>query len=545
MYKMLLLGPIASGKTSLLNLLYNCGLIQALGYEEGSKQLRQFNDNQLENVKSHELESKTCNAKLYNVELGALRVGVIDTPGFGDIRGLEEDKKHAKRIIEVVKQEKYIDCICLVIDGRQSRMNASLRYILTFVTFILPREVLNNIILVFTNTADALDLNFNLRALKEFFGREFNDFFLIENPYCRLEKQKQKQIPYDQIVQSFKMSFDKAGDEIRRMCTTIESFKQVHAHIFDTLCRKTQQIEREVMKLITAYDYQQELEKKITMTEKEVHASQRNQRLNANFQSSRTKPARWIPVDTQHPNTLCGAPGCYSNCHESCYCVAKSFDKKTLKRCWCIKSSTKSDHCAICGHHYTLHYHNEVRWVNTGKTIELVIDQETKRKFEEAKNMEKKAVIVKQHLERDKTTSEKVMKKLSEQLLLTLEEFHKLSINQNYAKLLENQLAIIEHRLIGTAPEAWQYMYLRETKEDIQRKLDLVQATMKEPWSSRADASMQRQWACIILEVKPSATRDEVSKAYRNAARSAHKAGKNDGYFERVERAKDILHRQQ
>ena len=59
--------------------------------------------------------------------------------------------------------------------------------------------------------------------------------------------------------------------------------------------------------------------------------------------------------------------------------------------------------------------------------------------------MEERAVIAKQQLEHDKATSEKERKKLSEQLLLTIEEFHKLGINRNYAKLLENQLAIIEH----------------------------------------------------------------------------------------------------
>jgi len=73
-FKMLLIGETGSGKTSFLNLLCNCGLVQALGFTEGLAQFRQFNDIKLENAESRKLESKTTDAKLYNVEMGELKV---------------------------------------------------------------------------------------------------------------------------------------------------------------------------------------------------------------------------------------------------------------------------------------------------------------------------------------------------------------------------------------------------------------------------------------------------------------------------------------
>lgn len=201
-YKMLLIGETGSGKTSLLNLLCNCGLIQALGFEEGLEKFRQFNDIKLENAGSCKMESKTSGAKLYNVDLGELKVGVIDTPGFGDSRGLEEDKKHSKKIVEALKAEEYINCVCLVINGHQSRMSATLRYVLTEITSILPREILNNVIVVFTNTTDPLELNFDTDVFPEYFGREIEHQYTIENPYCRFEKTKMKQgkLPVDKIA---------------------------------------------------------------------------------------------------------------------------------------------------------------------------------------------------------------------------------------------------------------------------------------------------------------------------------------------------------
>jgi len=151
-YKMLLIGETGSGKTSFLNLLCNCGLVQALGgFTEGLAQFRNFNDISLENAESRKLESKTSDAKLYNVEIGELKVGVIDTPGFGDTRGFKEDEKHTKRIVNALEGEEYINCICLIINGRQARMSATLRYVLTEITSILPKRVLKNVIVVFTN----------------------------------------------------------------------------------------------------------------------------------------------------------------------------------------------------------------------------------------------------------------------------------------------------------------------------------------------------------------------------------------------------------
>lgn len=191
-YKMLLVGETGSGKTSFLNLLCNCEMIKKLGFNKGSKQLRKFNDSNLENARSREAESKTSGVKMYSIELDKveLKVGIMDTPGFGDTRGFQQGKQNTKLIIDGLKAEQYINCVCLVINGRLSRITATLRYVLTEVTSILPREVLNNVIVVFTNAVDPWLLNLNPDSLKEYFGRKIDPekIFCIENPYCRLER---------------------------------------------------------------------------------------------------------------------------------------------------------------------------------------------------------------------------------------------------------------------------------------------------------------------------------------------------------------------
>lgn len=497
--KVLLIGETGSGKTSFLNLISNCQFIQKHGFAKGSMRFHEFNDNGLENVSSRKLESKTSGAKLYNVELCELNLGVIDTPGFGDTRGLEEDKEHTKKIVEILKEEEYIHCVCLVINGRQCRMGATLRYVLTEIASILPRKILDNVIVVFTNTANPLDLNFDPNSLQEYFGR------FIENPYCKFEKVKQMQgqLSAELIEQSLEKSFNETTAVLMDMCTIIKSFKLVHTDHFIALYQKKQEIEKKIMELLAAYDYQRNLEKKIEKAAEEVDAALRTESLNANWQSTKTKPVRWVPIETGRHNTLCGAKDCYSNCHEPCN-LDKSFDKEVFRRCWCISPGKD---CSQCGHHYTLHYHSEVRWEKEGRAVEPVINEETKTKFYEAQSMVKKASILKQQFEDDKKNSEQERERLNECLLETVQTFQTLGISRNYVKLLENQLAMIEHRLVGTTgPETSD---LQKTKTILEKELKVVQAAIPE---SDVDVCVKCEGPCNLLHGETGITRNGLSQ---------------------------------
>ena len=86
--------------------------------------------------------------------------------------------------------------------------------------------------------------------------------------------------------------------------------------------------------------------------------------------------------------------------------------------------------------------------------------------------MEQKASILKKDLEDQLQESEKKKKKLSEQLLAKISEFQELGINRNYAKLIENQLTVIELRLQGTTGN--EDKHLRKTKQELEKKLKIV-----------------------------------------------------------------------
>ena len=159
-----------------------------MGFQAGLEQFQNVNDFGLENAASQQKGSKTSDAKLYNVEFYDLKIGIIDTPGFGDSRGMDEVKKHVKRIIDALKEVNCVNCVCLIINGQNSCCTATLQYFLTEVTAVLPKAILDNVIVVFTHTAEILDLNFPLIELTKYFGREIKTFFALKTLTTNLKR---------------------------------------------------------------------------------------------------------------------------------------------------------------------------------------------------------------------------------------------------------------------------------------------------------------------------------------------------------------------
>ena len=197
----------------------------------------------------------------------------------------------------------------------------------------------------------------------------------------------------------------------------------------------------------------------------------REKSLNKNFTSTQ-RFTKSVVVRTRKHNTLCGASNCHMNCHVECN-LPKSFKKKVFKRCACMGGGDK---CTICGHSFELHYHDEALFKEQAIVKELV-DEEMKQKFKRAKNAEAQAHIIHKELDRQREEVRKEKKRLSEELLNKIDEFKEMGVARNYAKLIENQLVVMKTRLRGTTgPDA---EYLEKTKEELEKKLMLVQEAVK------------------------------------------------------------------
>ncbi|XP_065915804.1 uncharacterized protein [Dysidea avara] len=478
-YKLLLIGETGSGKTSFLNLICNCAAIEAAGKEIddiGLTNVRTFHDVALENPKSKQMESKTFGAKMYNTKLSGLDVGVIDTPGFNDSRGFDQDEQNTKVIIQSLKAVEHINCVCLVINGRNSRISAQLKYVFTAITSILPKTVVNNIIVVFTNTVDETELNFDVDMLRQYFGKKIpeQNIFYVENPCCKLEKVRAKSQTKPisaTAAKSVAGSFQITASVLKEMHDTIKDFQKIHTVEFVSLYDKKQAIELKVVTILTKYTEQRQLVVSIESEKEKAKVALQKEQLHADYRSEQQiERCKVVEMPEKRHNTLCGAAGCYSNCHIPCH-LDKTFDKEPLRKC---RAMNGTENCKECGHCYNLHYHQNAKFEYETYTKEF-IDENMRSEFIKATDMKQRAECLMENLEQSLRQVELVQQSLTEELYRVISEFQKYSMNHNYALLLHCQIEVIEFAIKS---ERGNRSGLLKTKERLVQQLEIVKRAM-------------------------------------------------------------------
>ena len=150
-----------------------------------------------------------------------------------------------------------------------------MQYVLTEVTAVLPKTILDNVIVVFTSTADVLDLNFAPTELTKYFGREIKTYFCIENPYCKFEKARQLmgKLQLNMIADSLKKGFEDTGNVLNKMYTAMKPFTEVHTLHFIKLYNTKQEVEEKVRRLLIGYDNQLANEAAIKNTNRNTRSS--------------------------------------------------------------------------------------------------------------------------------------------------------------------------------------------------------------------------------------------------------------------------------
>ena len=325
-YNILLIGETGSGKTSFLNLLCFFNLIGEIGWDEALKRrLEVFNNVSLENNKADEMENATTAPSYYQFRFGDLNIGIVDTPGFGDTRGLEKDEQNVKNIVDKVNSVEYIHCICLVINGTVARMSFHLRYVITEISSILPKETVDNILVIFTNAQNNLKANFKLKNLTEFMGRDLpqSNAFYFDNPLCTLQKASELEFP-----KNIKNQFEDASYELLKMFSHLTEFEKIYSTAFMNLYHTKVAVERKTCELLLQVQYQDELESKLHKKHLEIeNAVLTREKLYQDYVTI------WRKTKTDRHNTLCAE--CNSNCHTPCS-LDRTLDKEVLKGCYAM-----------------------------------------------------------------------------------------------------------------------------------------------------------------------------------------------------------------
>ncbi|XP_020359439.2 uncharacterized protein LOC109906230 [Oncorhynchus kisutch] len=417
----LIVRETGTGKSTLINAMVN----YILGVEWEHKVWFEI----IEEEKGIQSESQTTAITMYEVfGCEGLRVPysltIIDTPGYGDTRGIQEDQLISEKLLEMFRSTNgihQIDAVGLVVKATENRLNDRQKYIFDAVLSIFGKDMEKNIVTLITHSDGRPPKNALGAITRANFPCAKNDrnqpvHFTFNNCQCEVFAEDDEDC--EEYVSSQKTSWDKGAKSMDKFFNYKIEPKSVK--MTEGVLRERKYLEACVSNLrewIHMVDLKQD---EIKQTQEALKEHKNDIEKNNNFTYTVEEPYK-EKVPTKEGNaTTCTV--CEENCHyPGCWWVSNLS--------WC--SVMQNNCCTVCTGkcHYTDHVKGYKMYV--AKTRQVT------RTYEELKNkyeLEKGNVIIRLQAELEQFTLQNAtLVEESYQHLIKLDEIALKSISLSAA----------------------------------------------------------------------------------------------------------------
>ncbi|GAB1222210.1 hypothetical protein ENUP19_0098G0022 [Entamoeba nuttalli] len=387
----LVVGETGSGKTTLLNsfinALYGIRITDDFRYiiiNEGD--LEQYGDKSV---------SQRSQVTIYNIKRTKRTppIKIIDTPGFGDTRGIEWDKEIIKQIEETIETKVLdLNAICFVVPSNNVRLTASQKYIFENIINLFGKDMKKNFIAMFTFCDGEKPQIINALQSKDcMFSTIIPE---IDNPwYLKFNNSAiYDDNTEDEFTQMFwKLCMKNFDDFITKLVTlpriSLEKSREV--------LKRREQIKTQLEGLRISLNNGLSKMNEIKQTYKQLYLNRDKVKNNEDFTFTVDIPVQKI-VDLKSGEYATNCNKCHKTCHHPCH-VPSLISYFTNKLCTCIGFS---GYCKVCGCHSSEH-------VNESRKYEYVIvkEEQTAQEVFDRYNEGKKGVA----------NAESMLKKLEEE----------------------------------------------------------------------------------------------------------------------------------
>ncbi|KAK9952915.1 hypothetical protein ABG768_016943 [Culter alburnus] len=363
----LMVGETGTGKTKLINAMIN----YMLDVKREDKVWFEFTDDQSDRTSAH---SQTSRITVYGVYLQESKTDltVIDTPGYGDTRGIENDKEIAKSLLSLSKCNDWvhkIDAVCLVVKASQNRLSDRQIYIFDAVQSLFGKDIVENIALLVTYSHGAHPKNVLTAVEEAKFQCAKNDknqpvYFLFDN--CQGETFHEEY----QIVQE--QSWNLSFKGMTGFFKLLDNIKPKTLKMTQDVLRQREKLEANITNI------QSQIRK---MESKQNELKQHQEILeyvknDKNFECEvEVEYKEKVDIDLSLAKEATCCTVCEENCHyPGCWWVSN------LSQCSVMKKS----HCTVCTNkcHHSKHV-KEAKIYETKTKTEKRTNNDLKKQYED------------------------------------------------------------------------------------------------------------------------------------------------------------------
>ncbi len=427
--------------------------------------------------------SATQETRSYIFHVGDRKIRLIDTPGIGDSRGIEQDRKNFDNILSYLSYYDEIHAVCILLRPNNSRLNAMFRFCIQELLARLHTSAKTNIVFCFTNAratfyqpGDTLPaLNKMLEEKKIGITANPNNYFCFDNePFRFLACLKNKVEFNDEDIRTYAASWDRAVNETNKLFGHIN---KIPPHKI----RNTLSMNESRRVIVAMSKPMAEVAKTIQENMQAAKDAMEQINLHARGMTDLENNLKFAGVDLVReelpfPMTVCAHSKCVENvavgkaniqkvnykqiCHDHCTLSGiptETTNDARLQGCGCISGTT----CHECGHHYTYHMHLTY---NLEKVSKVFISDDVQKKIM-AKKTEK---------EQKEEFKRQIDVKLCE---LQDEEKTILQVSAKYGAFLKDNAIIPYNDAVGDYLDI--VIKHEEDKNEILRNKDLLQRLRK------------------------------------------------------------------
>ncbi|XP_036419417.1 uncharacterized protein LOC118803031 [Colossoma macropomum] len=494
----LMVGQTGTGKTTLINAIVNYILGVKINDDVWFEITEEEGVNQTEPGTAEtadQSQTQTTAVTVYEVSVqgNPIAVTIIDTPGYGDTRGPEYDKKIAENLLKLFEKDtgvKEIDAVCLVVKATENRLSDKEHYIFDAILSLFGEDIEENIVIFMTHSDGGTPTNV-INAVKKakIPCRKENGsdpvYFLFNNRQAEQTMRGQRLYHYawELTEESLRDFFTSLEDQIRKSLAKTERVLTENKRLKACVSNLEERIEFKELKHV-----------ELTQIQEALKQNQENIERNENFSFTVTRSHKEkVTIENaswwDRKATCCSV--CQENCHEySCWCA--------FNPAWC--EVMKDGRCTVCSGkcHHSKHIRENKKYVIKREEIKMtytdLIKQyeradesaedislgslsfvNVKKDHERNKKQKKKEMSVEDRLKEELSEIEIEKTQLLEEACITIMDLSQIALKPDSAFIIKS-LDFLIPRAEETGDHDWvqKLKELREIKPEAQARADSV-----------------------------------------------------------------------